>query len=356
MSEFAATTEPSEPKVAGRRDLLRLAGAAAAGMVATTIVAGGQAHAADGNSLVIGQSNAGTALTELTGSALRVSTSGAVPAIEAVGNQAGVIGLKGSSNGGAGVQGVAGVAPVSVISGTGVDGQGSAAGVVGYSPSGTGVTGFSDASSGVEAISTTSTDLRCSGTGRLWLIEHTTEGPPTAGTYVAGEVIRDAAGSFWVCVAGDDTDVGTWRKIGGASTAGALHAISPARVYDSRKTMTPMANGVLGTGASRLITVKDQRDPDTGAVTTVDVVPAGATAVMFNMTVAATAGASGNLAINPGTDAVAHASHINWFGAGQAHANAGMIGLDASRQVTVICGGPAGAGTHFIIDITGYYL
>ena len=47
-------------------------------------------------------------------------------------------------------------------------------------------------------------------------------------------------------------------------------------------------------------------------------------------------------------------STINWSGAGLALANASLCRLDADRQLKVFCAG-AGAATHFIVDIVGYY-
>ena len=48
------------------------------------------------------------------------------------------------------------------------------------------------------------------------------------------------------------------------------------------------------------------------------------------------------------------ASTINWPG-GFDCANGTIVKLDASRQLKVFCGDQAGS-THFIIDVTGYYL
>ena len=84
--------------------------------------------------------------------------------------------------------------------------------------------------------------------------------------------------------------------------------------------------------------------------------PAGAIAVTVNLTITGTVGASGNLAVNPGGDTLAHASSINWFGPGQTLANSTVVQVDASTRVTVICNGPVGASTNFIIDVLGYWL
>lgn len=161
------------------------------------------------------------------------------------------------------------------------------------------------------------------------------------------------AGDLWYCVGGGTP--GTWRKITGPSAAGSYHPIATARVYDSRKTMTPMANGILSTGANRVIDVSDKRDTGTGAVTLADVVPDRATAVAYNLTVVTTVGTNGFLGVEPGDASAAGGSAINWSAAGLTLANASVAKLDAARQLKVFCGGTS-TSCHFIIDIVGYYL
>jgi hypothetical protein len=58
--------------------------------------------------------------------------------------------------------------------------------------------------------------------------------------------------------------------------------------------------------------------------------------------------------MNPGGNTVAGASTINWFGPDQTLANGIGLTLNASRQLTAVCSG--GGSTHFIVDISGYYL
>jgi hypothetical protein len=114
----------------------------------------------------------------------------------------------------------------------------------------------------------------------------------------------------------------------------------PGRVYDSR-----IADGKLRTGASRTISLATTLDG-------VEIVPAGASAAVFTITLDQTEG-FGFLAVfpsnvpNPGTSAV------NWFATGQIVANGGTVTLPADRTVTVLAGG-AGA-TQFIVDVTGVY-
>jgi hypothetical protein len=132
-----------------------------------------------------------------------------------------------------------------------------------------------------------------------------------------------------------------------------LVPITPARVYDSRLTMTPDTNGVLASGASRTVSVADARDVTTGAVTG-PLVPANATAIAYTLTATSTA-AHGFLAVNPGGITAVTASTINWTSAADTIANTGVVKIDSTRTVTVVAGGP-GASANFIIDIVGYYL
>ena len=122
-------------------------------------------------------------------------------------------------------------------------------------------------------------------------------------------------------------------------------------MYDSRSAApTP---GKLATGANRVVSVADGRNLTTGAVTVPGLVPAGARAIAYNVTVVDTEG-RGFVSVNPGDVTAFAASSINWATAGQVVANAGIVALSFDRIIKVFCGGTG--GTHFIIDITGYYL
>lgn len=131
---------------------------------------------------------------------------------------------------------------------------------------------------------------------------------------------------------------------------GPLYPIDPVRVYDSRRPApTP---GRLTSGMNRLVSVADGRDTGNGAIVLADAIPDGATAVAYNLTAAATV-RRGFLSITPGDATSSPSSSINWTTNDQAIANAGIVKLDASRQVKVFCGGLGSA--HFVIDITGYF-
>jgi hypothetical protein len=101
--------------------------------------------------------------------------------------------------------------------------------------------------------------------------------------------------------------------------------IDPARVYDSRAAApTP---GVLARNQSRVVSIKDGRDA-AGTVVAADVAPGDAASVST--------------------------STLNWPG-GFDIANGSSVKLDGSRQVKVFMGDQGGS-SHFIIDITGYYI
>jgi hypothetical protein len=144
---------------------------------------------------------------------------------------------------------------------------------------------------------------------------------------------------------------GTWRRIAGPGTAGALTPINPVRVYDSR--VAAPTPGRLEPGQDRVVSVADGRDTGNGTVVAPDAVPAGATAVAYNVTVTGTVDL-GFLSVTPGDATSSPASTINWSASGTTVANGGIVKLDANRNVKVFCGGAG--GTDFIIDITGYYL
>ncbi len=135
-----------------------------------------------------------------------------------------------------------------------------------------------------------------------------------------------------------------------------LVPITPVRVLDTR--FAGLA-GKVGKGSPRTIDVKDAINVATGAVTTVDAIPAGAVAVAYNVTVTAQT-AGGYLALVPGTGTTVTASAINWTSANSTIANGGIVMLGtgaAERRLTIVVGGGAlSIKTHVILDITGYYI
>jgi hypothetical protein len=163
---------------------------------------------------------------------------------------------------------------------------------------------------------------------------------------------RVYSGNLYFCVADTNGNNATWRRITGPAAAGAFVAVAPFRAYDSRKTAYT-SNGALARNSSRTISVADAHDSNTGAVSTANVVPAGATAVAYNITATGCTGTN-FFAVEPGDSTTYSASAVN-FGQGQNIANASVCKLDNSRQLKIFCGDDAGSA-DFIIDIVGYYL
>ncbi len=193
---------------------------------------------------------------------------------------------------------------------------------------------------------------RCVGyVGALQLGTAATAIPPARTHAVTAATLEpDSNHGLWWCIA--DGTPGTWRQISGPDTAGAFHAITPTRVYDSRVPI-PVQGPLIG-GTTRTLSVADGRNLDTGAVTTKDLIPTGTTAITCNLTVVDTTGA-GFLTVNPGGTTTVSAASINWYTGGQTLNNGTVAAISTDRTVTVIAGGGGNAFTHFIIDITGYY-
>jgi hypothetical protein len=116
--------------------------------------------------------------------------------------------------------------------------------------------------------------------------------------------------------------------------------INPHRVYDSRT-----SSSLFG-GHSRTVSVA------TGTNGTANVVPAGATAITYTLTVTHTSG-SGHLIIYPAGVSRPAVSTIYWSGSGQTIATGSTVRISNNRQITAYA---AGTGrTDFIIDVTGYF-
>lgn len=179
-------------------------------------------------------------------------------------------------------------------------------------------------------------------------------GPGVSGSHSVGELAVDSD-TLWFCVAGGNP--GTWRKLAAADTAGLFHPIATARVYDSRWSgiLPNVTKGsiVVG-GAPRLVYCDDKRALATGLPTQTDVVPVGATAIAYNLTVTQTSG-QGFLSVEPGGTAEAGGSAINWSPGPASLANASVTKLDTQRRISAFIGGGVGSSTHFIIDVVGYY-
>ena len=261
---------------------------------------------------------------------------------------------------GAGVVGVGKIAGVVADGDTGVMATGGAVGV--SATASTPTTGVGVRASGPTGavVSGGTTALRLSAADQVLLAlspDRASDAtkrvapPSRTTTHVRGMVDLDASYDLWLCVA--DGSPGTWRKISGPGTAGAFHAVTPGRVFDSRLAMPGPATP-MSLGTTRTVSVAGRRDVTTGEVLQTDFVPAGATAIACNVTVVSTTG-SGFLVGNPGGVTTIGASTINWSTSGQILNNGVILTLNASRELTFVAGGSSGSSAHVVVDVTGYY-
>ena len=109
-------------------------------------------------------------------------------------------------------------------------------------------------------------------------------------------------------------------------------------------------NGPIANFGSRVIDVSSGHDLATGAVTLANAVPAGATAITYNLTTDQSTTA-GFVAITSGIADSFAASTINLNGTPLA--NGGTVQIAGDRTVKVWVGG--GGTTQVIVDVTGYY-
>lgn len=268
----------------------------------------------------------------------------------------GLYGVRGlGSNSAVGVKGESSniaVHGVANSSGTGIWGESSISPAVRGSASSSGRGGLFESATGVGLEATGgSIGIITSGTYSAALLSATSVAPPNASShyYEAGEITQGPGGVLWYCVASGTP--GTWRTLSAPTAAGAFYAVTPSRAYDSRVGTYPQ-NGSLGGSQNRTLSVANSYDAY-GVLLTTNFVPAGATAVMANITIVETVG-SGFLTVNPGGVTTANSSTINWSTSGQILANGIALTLNGSRQVTVV-NGSAGS-TQFLIDIVGYWL
>ncbi len=388
----ASTDVPLPREHLNRRQWMKTAAAAAVGGAAVAVGSAERAAATNGDTLFIGNRGGGQVGTQLATSPTQLNYTGNEDMAFVV--QSGTlfsatsssrdaviggwtsrsvnpIGVYGFSNASVGASGVGVLGRSDSGGSTGVEGEAGGSGstgvsgrAIGSSSIGVSATGGSNGGTGVTA--TGATGIRAAGgvygaslsgaRAGLAMTPVTAQQPPQrTDAHTAGEIdtnVGDGVGGsseLWACVTSGSP--GLWRRVAGPDSAGAFTAIAPVRIFDSR---LPAPNpGRIGAGANRVLSVADGRDLSSGAVTATDVVPQGATAVTYNLTIEAT-DVRGFLSVNPGDAATFAASSINWSSTGLVLANAGVVQLDGSRQIKVFCGGLG--STHFIVDITGYYL
>ena len=173
---------------------------------------------------------------------------------------------------------------------------------------------------------------------------------PGAPVTVACDFTIDAAKSYDIAMYTQDINTKMFAFRIGMQPAAAFVPITPYRAYDSRKPAVPNP-GIMAPNTSRVVSIVNAIN-DAGTIITPNVIPSTARAVTYNITATLTTG-DNFLAVAPGLAASTTVSAVN-FAANQTLANAATVSLD-NGTVKVFCGGNVGS-SHFIIDITGYYI
>jgi hypothetical protein len=183
-----AVPEGDDGKPTSRRQLFKLAGAAAVGAAGASLATAPSAGATTGTMMFGAANDAGTALTRLTSSNLS--------------NTLEVDATAASASGGA---------PTAIFgssTGTGVFGKGQIYGVIAF--------GF--------------------GGVPLLLVPNSTVGSPTTGFHLAGEIFVDTNAALFQCVARGTP--GTWVRVG-------FNPLNPTRILDTRTTSPIGANSSI---------------------------------------------------------------------------------------------------------------
>lgn len=331
----AATTAVETTPKASRRGLLKLAGAAAAGTAAAVAANALPAAAVDGDAITASNQPSTTATSTATtglvytNTAVPTATFGFVTQNTNLFTVRDTIGgiLLFPQNGSSYPAAIGGYTNRTVANG-----------VYGFSAMpGYGVVGFASDAAGVGMLARgakANVELFSAGTA-----------PNTrTDAHLKGELVCDANGDLWSCVASGTP--GTWRNVAGTATSGSLHLLaSPKRVYSSRAEDEPVAVG--------------PKTPLSAATRTIDCkagasgVPAGATGLVLNIT-AISASVNGFLSVSPGATGFTGTSTLNWTANGATVANGVTVGAGPGATIDVTVGG--GGTTNFIVDVMGYYL
>lgn len=160
--------------------------------------------------------------------------------------------------------------------------------------------------------------------------------------HFAGELIRDAAGDLWQCVS--QGTPGSWRKVGGPATAGALHVLaSPVRVYDSRPGTLPNIGSKTKFTAGELRTL----DCDVNS----SKVPSDATAVMVTCLIVNADAGNGNFTVWKGGAAKPSANTMVWGGSTGRASTLALSALGPGAQINV----SPSLATDLVVDVVAFY-
>ncbi|MDO8364304.1 MAG: hypothetical protein Q7V88_15540 [Actinomycetota bacterium] len=175
-----------------------------------------------------------------------------------------------------------------------------------------------------------------------------TRGAPTTDMryHSYGDVVAQTGANtatLWFCV-GSGTP-GTWRRLGGSATAGAVSLLpAPVRVYDSRPGQPPLLGDktLLAAGVDRVVNCTLNSSG----------VPTDAAGVLLNVTAVNQSGA-GNLSVRANGVGFSGTSNLNWTAAAQTIANAVTSACGAGATIAVRLSGAV--SSNVIVDVVGYF-
>jgi hypothetical protein len=211
-----------------------------------------------------------------------------------------------------------------------------------------GVEGKSVAGYGVYGSSSTGYGLYSGGNGRIGLDSVVASGQPTSGSYAVGDIVRNAAGDTFSCVAAGVAGApggAQFRKMAGPDSVGSYHMLtSPTVCYDSR-----FFNGAAGAGPKHGL----------NETRTVDLrlnnkFPVEANAITVNIILFETEN-SGFFTVIPGDAVFNGIGQLYWSGANQIVTGAYPVRVQRTggeARAKIVTGAP----THITITVTGYYL
>lgn len=141
----------------------------------------------------------------------------------------------------------------------------------------------------------------------------------------------DGDNALWACTGGGTP--GTWQKLAGTGTAGALHVLpTPVRALDSRSSGDPLPGGYQA------------RTVELG-----DAVPAGASAALVTVQLVNATAGNGNLTLWAAGRPRPPATTLVWGGDSGRHTTLAVTALDAEGRVQLASSLP----THVVLDVVG---
>src|SRR5882672_5556889 len=336
--ESEGPTKPERP-LRSRRQMLKLAGAsfagaaAAAAGLATRTVPG---LAATGGNMILGASKDSANANQAANATEVEYTAGTTPGAGLLG-QIGSVWAPSTSSYPSAVAGwsTAAHTPNGVYGWTD---QATGRGVVGYGNAGVGVFGGTNTGYAGQFMLGGG-----SAKAHLLLTPGGTAGAPPPAGHVAGELFVDSAGVLYYF------NAGAFRPIAGSGGGITTMLSAPIRLLETRVAYEDPSAGQ--TKPHRKLNNGETFDlPITGQVIGVISVPAGAKAVIGNVTVTGTTG-SGYLTLFPFGAAQPIVSSIN-YGAGATVANGVIVGLSAAGHIAIYCY----ASSDVIFDAAGYVM